>query len=96
MQIGGFFLSFKDEEKQAINDGLAALDYTPDDEGLKLYILDSLTGEDLEREEPGAVDRLADLLRKNPETVGMVGGIAKYALGNLAARVAAAAAKARR
>lgn len=72
-EIAGYFISFSDEEKHLVNEGLAALGYTTDMQGLKEYILDGLTGEGGESEPKTPNDhissKLEELIINNPEAV---------------------------
>ncbi len=82
-------LSFSPEQMEDIRVGLTDLGYSPDTDGLKKFILESLsgTGGTEEPPEPGPADRvihrIADYLKENPDTVRMYGRLA----GNLLDKV---------
>lgn len=49
-RISGYWLSFTDEEKVTINEGLQHFEFTPDMEGLKGFVIAALSGDDPEFE----------------------------------------------
>jgi len=57
-QINGWFLTFKDDEEQLIREALTELGYTADVEGVKEYLLDSLSEEEDEPLGTGATERV--------------------------------------
>lgn len=72
-QISGWFLSFSAKEMSFICKGLEEFGYTPDIEGLKKYIIDSMQPVDEPQEKQGAADRVLhqveDFIKNNPESV---------------------------
>lgn len=78
--IEGYFISFTPEEKNDIDSFLESEGYPADDTGVKQFILDTV----YEKEEsgPDAGERLAELIKCNPElvmrTVAGARGVFKY------------------
>lgn len=72
-QISGWFISFGEKELAFICEGLEEFGYTPDIDGLKKYILDSMQPADEPEEKHGAADRVLhqveDFIKNNPESV---------------------------
>lgn len=74
LQISGLFLSFTDKELAVVYEGLKDFGYEQDVKGLKKWILDQLTGEEMpemprETAADRVMDRLEDYLIGNPEAV---------------------------
>lgn len=88
-QISGYFISFTPEEKSAIDEGLQEEGYSQDSDGLKEFILDSLTGEEPEPrpQKPSRTGKLEQFILENPETVARLvqgaGGLYKTVVGSM-------------
>lgn len=73
--ISGFFISFTDEEKELINQGLAFRGFEEDDDGLKKFLLDffgrEVEEEEIEQERPTSrfINGIGDYIINNPDTI---------------------------
>jgi len=82
-EIRGFFISFTDEELDDVQKALDLLGYTPDGQGMKDLLLDTLYGDEDDDGESNTerfIRKSREYIKTHPETINM--GIS--ALKNLA------------
>lgn len=76
-QIQGMFLTFRENELELVREGLRDYGYTPDNEGLKKFILDCM--EDSTGDPSGRPERIAGQINRfveeNPEIVRTAAGL---------------------
>ncbi len=65
----GFFISFTEDEEKAVMEFLTELEYTPDKDGLKKFIMDEVEGEEGDEGETPVTDHLKKFMKENPEIV---------------------------
>lgn len=86
-EISGVFLSFSDGEYAAILGAMEAMEYSPDSDGVKKYLLDCINDDMSEDEQEPERDRegtplgrvatlAAAYLRDNPEALAQMQGAA--------------------
>lgn len=76
-QIEGFFLSFSEDELKAVREELERLEYTPDAQGMRNYLLDAMFGERVgatnaspdENPTEEFIRKARDYVAKNPEKI---------------------------
>jgi len=78
-QIQGMFLTFRENELELVREGLRDYGYTPDNEGLKKFILDCM--QDDTGDPPGRPERIAGQINRfveeNPEIVRTAAGLVR-------------------
>ena len=75
-QIQGMFLTFRENELELVREGLRDYGYTPDNEGLKKFILDCMAEEESDPAEKvaGQINRFVE---ENPEIVRTAAGLVR-------------------